>query len=147
MNFGNPDLPISKTVDTLCKNLKRRGGMVQDEAVSIIQHQQKELSQYAAGSEILNHDNHRLMKEIKKLKEENEKSKKWIITEHERAELCKEKVLLLADISKGLQQDVKKLKEENKELFDGTHSKDVGGLDVVDITAENELDDAPQDDF
>jgi chromosome segregation ATPase len=57
-------------------------------------------------------------KDHDKLKDENSKLKNGIITENKRAELCKDKVLDLSDISKGLQQDVKKLKDENQEMFD-----------------------------
>ena len=105
MDFGNPELPISKTIDSLCKNLKKRGGLIQEEAISIIQHQQNELKQYATGSEILNRDNHRLMKENEKLKEENAWLGQWIITEHESTAYHS----LIAE-----------------------HSKDVGGLDAAD---------------
>tara|TARA_R110000787_G_scaffold50528_1_gene120319 strand:+ start:56 stop:1003 length:948 start_codon:yes stop_codon:yes gene_type:complete len=61
-------------------------------------------------------ENDKLKKENEKLKEENSKLKNGIIDEHARAERCKDKVLDLADISKGLQKDVKKLKEENEDM-------------------------------
>jgi len=51
-----------------------------------------------------------------KLKEENEELKKGLIEEHDRAERCKDRLIDLADISKGLQKDVKKLQKEIQEL-------------------------------
>ena len=53
----------------------------------------------------------------KKNYEEKIKLKNGIIDEHARAERCKDKVLDLANISKGLQKDVKKLKEKNEEMI------------------------------
>ena len=53
----------------------------------------------------------------KKNYEENSKLKNGIIDEHARAERCKDKVLDLANISKGLQKDVKKLKKEKEEMI------------------------------
>ena len=106
MDFGNPELPISKTIDSLCKNLKKRGGLIQEEAISIIQHQQNELKQYAKGSEILNRDNHRLMKENEKLKE-----RQMIM-----GAVADEHINDMNGIHKEYGDMVRKLKEEKKEL-------------------------------
>jgi chromosome segregation ATPase len=76
------------------------------------------MSKMSSESQIsmLKSSNRIISKELEELKEENSKLKNGIITEHERAELCKDKVLDLSDISKGLQKDVKKLKEELEKL-------------------------------
>ena len=66
-----------------------------------------------------------------KLKEENEELKKGLIEEHDRAERCKDRLIDLADISKGLQKDVKKLKEENEKLKDKIGDLDWSLLDAI----------------
>lgn len=55
---------------------------------------------------------------LSQLKKETLELKKGIIEEHARAERCKDRLIDLADISKGLQKDVKKLQKENQELFE-----------------------------
>ena len=53
---------------------------------------------------------------IASLKYENQKLKKGILDEHTRAERCKDRLIDLADISKGLQKDCLKLKAEKEDL-------------------------------
>ena len=72
-----------------------------------------------------------LKEENAKLKEENEELKKGLIEEHDRAERCKDRLIDLADISKGLQKDVKKLKEENEKLKDKIGDLDWSLLDAI----------------
>tara|TARA_R110000824_G_scaffold160029_1_gene334707 strand:- start:652 stop:1209 length:558 start_codon:yes stop_codon:yes gene_type:complete len=74
---------------------------------------------------------------LSQLKKETLVLKKGIIEEHARAERCKDKLIDLADISKGLQKDVKKLQEENDELKMNTHRLNCSHCNL--ISSEDDL--------
>mgnify|MGYP003142911046 CR=1 FL=1 len=113
---NHPDLPVSKTLDTLCKNLKKRGGMIQDEAITTIKHLQKELESFGGANAALNQEVARLKKHTDTLKSAN--------TNHSKA-------------AEKLHEEIAELKGKHLEDTLEEASNDVGGLDTFEATFHN----------